>query len=459
LFQRLVTVGKCNENLTDVFQYELCSYPPSLFENRRIPRLANKASLADELWKHMPTDVAVLSTNLQFVLDGGALLHRIPWNCGSTYDEICQQYTSYVRSHYGKSVIVFDGYLNGPSTKDITHERRTLMYVGATVQVSGSMVFQGKKTEFLSNHKNKQKFIDLLGDHLKTDGCHVEHACGDADLLIVQTVISAAQTHIDKSTVVIADDIDVLILLCWHTKSTTPSIYFRPEPRQDNKKSTRCWNVHEMRTALAPRVTDNILFLHALLGCDTTSSLYGIGKKMGLKLICSNEVFLRQAKVFAEKNSTNEKIRVAGEKALIQVYKGQEGDTLDYLRLQQFQQKVGSSSSLVRPEVLPPTSAAAAYHSMRVYLQVQEWMGNGDNMNPNAWGWYKQSAKYLPVLTDKEAAPAALLQVVRCNCKTGCSTRHCTCRKNGLDCSAGCGNCRGVCSNIAILDDEEMIAE
>ena len=181
-----------------------------------------------------------------------------------------------------------------------------------------------------------------------------------------------------------------------------------------------------MRNHLGSQVTDNILFVHALLGCDTTSSLYGIGKKLGLKLISTNQVFLKQAKTFANRNSTKDDVIVAGEKALIEVYKGQAVDKLDHLRLQRFHQKVGSSSSLVRPEVLPPTSAAAAYHSMRVYLQVQEWMGTGEHIKPEDWGWYKHDGKYLPVLTDKEAAPAALLDVVRCNCKTGCSTRHCT---------------------------------
>ncbi len=50
--------------------------------------------------------------------DGGALLHRIPWQRGSTYDTICQKYTDYVMHHYVNPVVVFDGYSNGPSIKD-----------------------------------------------------------------------------------------------------------------------------------------------------------------------------------------------------------------------------------------------------------------------------------------------------------------------------------------------------
>ena len=49
LFQRLLTAGTQKDNLSEVFQYELCSYPSTLFENRTTPRLANKAALADTL--------------------------------------------------------------------------------------------------------------------------------------------------------------------------------------------------------------------------------------------------------------------------------------------------------------------------------------------------------------------------------------------------------------------------
>ncbi|KAJ8038017.1 hypothetical protein HOLleu_18980 [Holothuria leucospilota] len=56
------------------------------------------------------------------------------------------------------------------------------------------------------------------------------------------------------------------------------------------------------------------------------------------------------------------------------MYKDSAGDTLDKLRLERFQQKVATSAA-VRPENLPPTSSAAKFHSLYVYLQVQVWKG------------------------------------------------------------------------------------
>ena len=102
-----------------------------------------------------------------YILDGGAFHYRVRWQRGMTYDAICQQYVRYVVSHYGSATIVFDGYSDGPSTKDATQHRQAGSYVGATVHFSGSMVFQGKKEDFLTNKENKHQFLALLRTHLE----------------------------------------------------------------------------------------------------------------------------------------------------------------------------------------------------------------------------------------------------------------------------------------------------
>jgi len=48
--------------------------------------------------------------DVQFVLNGGSLLQRIPWAQGATYGKICKAYTDYVAKKYGEAIIVFDGY-------------------------------------------------------------------------------------------------------------------------------------------------------------------------------------------------------------------------------------------------------------------------------------------------------------------------------------------------------------
>ena len=40
------------------------------------------------------------------------------------------------------------------------------------------------------------------------------------------------------------------------------------------------------------------------------------------------------------------------------------------------------SSKVVEPQTLPPTPAAAKFHSLRVYYQVNEWKGNSLDLDP-----------------------------------------------------------------------------
>jgi len=167
----------------------MCSYPPALFDSSLLPRQANKPALADAIWTITKNSQAGGPTgNVHFVLDGGALLHRVPWPRGITYDAICSLYVQYVANKYGKATVVFDGYQNGPSTKDGTHQRRAGAY-GPTVNFDSTMIAKLKKEEFLANKENKQKFIHPLGNKLQQSGCSTIHAEGDADLLIVQTAI------------------------------------------------------------------------------------------------------------------------------------------------------------------------------------------------------------------------------------------------------------------------------
>ena len=60
------------------------------------------------------------------------------------------------------------------------------------------------------------------------------------------------------------------------------------------------------------------------------------------------------------------------------LYDGKSGSTFNSLRYQWFCLKVALGIQFVQVHALPPTSAAARYHSLLVYLQVQQWNGNTD---------------------------------------------------------------------------------
>ena len=109
---------------------------------------------------------------------------------------------------------------------------------------------------------------------------------------------------------------------------------------------------------------------------------------------------------------------------------------------------------------MPPTLAAAKYHSLQVYFQILEWKGHSGEMNPPEWGWKKSDEKFMPLHTDLPPAPSEILKIIRCNCQTDCSSMRCTCKKHNVKCSVACGNCRGSgCTNSQVLENDDDNAE
>jgi hypothetical protein len=258
-------------------------------------------------------------------------------------------------------------------------------------------------------------------------------------------------------TVLVGDDTDLLVLLCYHADVEAHDLFFKTEPKSRSQKK-RVWDIKKTKSALGPSVCKNILFLHAILGCDTTSRLHGIGKGMALKKYDKDQSFRDQASIFDHPacTATREDIVLAGEKALLSLYNGATEKSLDALRYSRFCQKVATASSCLQPESLPRTSAAATYHSLRVFYQIQEWKGNVDHLQPTDWGWELKDGKLLPIRTDLPAAHNALLEIIRCDCKSDCNTFRCTCKKFQLECSPACGTCKGQSCANAVTPDLEL---
>jgi len=89
------------------------------------------------------------------------------------------------------------------------------------------------------------------------------------------------------------------------------------------------------------------------------------------------------------------------------------------------------SSKFVETEVLPPTSAAAKYHSLRVFLQIKEWKGKASQLDSVDWGWEFSKGH----LVAKKRTPTCLCRTagnVQMQLQNGCKTARCTCRKNWM---------------------------
>ncbi|KAG1671662.1 hypothetical protein GQR58_016344 [Nymphon striatum] len=154
----------------------------SLFKDG-LMRKPTKAVLRNALL----TEKADVDPNALHVHDGGALLHKVRWSTSVTYREVCDLYVNHIKSKYGIGTIVFDGYMDGPSTKDHEHTRRSL---------------------------NKRRCADVQCDLSTKSGNKVIKCDEDADTEIVRCALYVAETG--RKVNVVADDTDVALLLLYH---------------------------------------------------------------------------------------------------------------------------------------------------------------------------------------------------------------------------------------------------
>ena len=68
-------------------------------------------------------------------------------------------------------------------------------------------------------------------------------------------------------------------------------------------------------------VCDNLLFIHTIMGCDTTPRLFGIAKRASFVKYKDNSFFMNQAEMFMRIEATKDEIICAGENALVCLYK------------------------------------------------------------------------------------------------------------------------------------------
>ena len=140
-----------------------------------------------------------------------------------------------------------------------------------------------------------------------------------------------------------------------------------------------------MKEKLGQEICRHILFIHAISGCDTTSGLYGISKGRPLKKFVSDTHFREHVKVFDSLSVSKEEIVNAGEQLIVCLYNWKPEEGLDGLRFRRYFEKVSTGTFQIQPQSLPPTSAAASYHSMRVYHQFIQWKGKEKQVTAEEW--------------------------------------------------------------------------
>ena len=241
-----------------LFQFELCSYPASLFDTKLLMRQPDKSDLQNALTKRAQASIMTETPDdALFVIDGGSMLQHVPWPRVASYADIVKLYIQYLHHNFPHSVVVFDGYTNGPSTKDETHQRRAGKEMGVDVDISLDMTLKMKKKPFLANEKNKQRFINLLGIEMeKESNIQAIHSSGDADLDIVKT---ALHLSLAKQVILVGEDTDLLVLLLYHySRDLHTEVYMQT--------ATKVININILQETIGKDLSNSLLFLHALTG-------------------------------------------------------------------------------------------------------------------------------------------------------------------------------------------------
>ena len=111
---------------------------------------------------------------------------------------------------------------------------------------------------------------------------------GDVDVDIVKTTVDVSHRH---STTLIGKDTALLILLL-HYADTDPDIkdlYFR----SDKTCATKEHDINSLKAIIGPDICSQLLFIYAFTGCDSTSRIFGIGKKTAFKKLVKGKQIIK----------------------------------------------------------------------------------------------------------------------------------------------------------------------
>ncbi|KAG0728138.1 hypothetical protein GWK47_033118 [Chionoecetes opilio] len=289
-------------------------------------------------------------------------------------------------------------FINSP--KDHDHIRRTKNSC-CDLQIRPDMIHDmihvTPRAKFMDNTHNKSELIHLLSSTVWKSQITVVQYDNDADTSIVRAALAAAT---EDSVEVRAEDVDVLIMLVYHSSSSNHPLFLTT--------SKGSYDVRRIREALSERQRRYLVFCHAFTGCDTVSAIGCHGKTTLFDRFCAGDID-EHMDIFLDVRATKDEV-IGGGITIFQHIYNAPGTTLGAIRYNMFARK--AAAGLIKPKTLPPTEGPAAHHhSLRAYLQTRDWMLlQGMSLDPSDYGWTVGVHGNEPVPTLNPMAPEDLLQ-------------------------------------------------
>ena len=226
-------------------------------------------------------------------------------------------------------------------------------------------------------------------------------------------------------------DTDVLDLSISHFRSLDcPKLWFRTCVKDRH----RLIQVHDLVHVLGVKMCIPLLGFHAITGCDSSSSLAGIGKKKVWDGFCRSIDHQDSLSCLREEQelslTTADKCKAYVWSLHTASKKTSIADELRYLMFCQRKQK---------NEMLPPTSDSFLQQSnYQAFVWRHAFEAMQDLEPPECRGWGRNEELFVSLLVTKALAPESLFELTTCKCKTSACLRNCSCTNRGLVCTERC---------------------
>lgn len=493
LFRRLFAISQQREvDLRTVLEYELAAVPPSLFNADGSMRKTVKSDLAKCLESNC-AEVRQLASpdgnlfNTVYIIDGMAMVQSLDDTKFKTFDDLGDIILGRLLRILNDDTLcvsdvalVFDRYDKENSIKSMERKRRGGGEIVSSHIISGNRAVPNYK-QFLKSTGNKASiavficyYVEQNGPCRLTNGKSIILSGGYADGEVTKQVTRHGiaclnhlfSTHEEADTrmilhaadlcqeserlIVRADDTDVLvILLFYHAKGyLSPEVYMHAGHAGKIVTRERYIPVHTIADKIGEQFCLCLPAMHALTGCDSTSSIFKIGKRTAYKTLVKNTDKLTALSNFDDMSAAD--ATEIARTFLLLMYgkkKAKGCKTLDELRYKL------SAQTDISANLLPPTEDSFHQHVLRCVYQAKVWcnshIAKPQLPDPEGHGWYKtQDGSLELTLSMKEAAPASLRDITHLYCSDEeCSVpANCQCLLAGLTCieACSCSDCPNV---------------
>ena len=226
---------------------------------------------------------------------------------------------------------------------------------------------------------------------------------------------------------VISPDTDVFICILSHQIRSWKK-EFEIFVKMGARKTSKIFPTHEVWQFIENNILSVLPAVHALTGCDTTSS---IGNKVAF---LRKSVDITSIIDFGTVEFT-EQIISGAERFLLDVLGKTDYETFDSLRYDQYYK-----SSKLDFSKLVCTSETLKNHIRRAFLQCNKWFlahmpFESQNLNPLHYGYKDVNGKLLPLIISTKNRPEDLPEPCKCG---KCATVKCSCRIYKIGCSKFC---------------------